>query len=77
MNYPVLYKSTETDFKNNGIGVLSDCTSCKVVEEANGMFEATIEYPTDGIHFADIGDRSIVKIKIDKTKQLFGVFKIN
>ena len=63
MSYPILYSATETNFDHNGIGILSACVSCEVTEEANGAFEMAMTYPMDGIHFADIGDRAIIKAK--------------
>ena len=40
-----LYDSLETDFKHNGIVILSDPISCVVSEELNGAYELTMEYP--------------------------------
>ena len=79
MSYPILYNSNETKFDNNGIGILSDCVSCEVVEEANGMFELSMKYPMDGIHFYGITTRSIIKAKIDeyRSPQLFRVYSIS
>lgn len=51
---PILFESNETEFKTNGIGRLSDATSCKVTEERNGQFELEMEYPLDGIHYSDL-----------------------
>ena len=42
-----LYDSKETNFEHNGLVVLSDCISCTVIEELNGMHEAKIEHPID------------------------------
>lgn len=63
MSYPVLYDSTETKFDSNGIGVLSDAISCVVTEERNGPFELQMQYPVDGIHYAEIRDRSLIMAK--------------
>lgn len=38
----------------NGIGILSDCISCVVEEQRNGIFELDMEYPLQGIHAKDI-----------------------
>lgn len=43
----ILYDSKTTDFNNNGIVVLGDAISCPVVEELNGSYECTLEYPLD------------------------------
>ena len=57
---PVLFSSKATTFTGRGIGLLSDTISCKVVEERNGAFELEMTYPVDGLHYADIGERSII-----------------
>lgn len=79
MSYPILYSSTETDFSNNGLGILGDCISCEVTEEANGIFELAMQYPMSGIHYEDIADRSIIKAKADQFRgpQLFRVYAIS
>ena len=78
MSYPILYSATETNFDHNGIGILSACVSCEVTEEANGMYELSMLYPMDGVHFHGISDRSIIKAKPDKFRepQLFRVYAI-
>ena len=79
MSYPILYSATETNFDNNGIGILSACVACEVTEEANGIFELAMQYPMDGVHFAEIGDRAIIKAKADQFRdaQLFRVYAIS
>jgi phage minor structural protein len=79
MSYPILYSATETNFDHNGFGILGDCVSCEVTEEANGIFELTMQYPMDGIHFKDISDRSIIKAKADQFRdpQLFRIYSIS
>jgi phage minor structural protein len=79
MSYPILYSATETNFNHNGFGILSACVSCEVTEEANGIFELAMQYPVDGVHFAEIGDRAIIKAKADQFRdhQLFRVYAIS
>lgn len=79
MSYPILYSATETEFNHNGLGILGDCISCEVTEEANGIFELAMQYPMDGIHFGDISDRSIIKAKVDQFRdpQLFRIYAIS
>lgn len=79
MSHPILYNPTETAFDHNGCGILGDCASCLVTEEANGVFELSIQYPMDGIHFEDIQSRSIIKSKPDQFRepQLFRVYNIS
>lgn len=79
MSCPILYSATGTDFSNNGLGILADCVSCEVTEEANGSFELVMRYPMGGIHYEDIADRSIIKAKADQFRdpQLFRVYAIS
>lgn len=79
MSYPILYGATETNFDHNGIGILSACVSCEVTEEANGIFELAMQYPMNGIHYAEIADRAIIKAKADQFRdpQLFRVYAIS
>jgi phage minor structural protein len=79
LSCPILYNPTETDFNHNGCGILGDCASCLVTEEANGAFELSMQYPMDGIHFEEIQSRSIIKAKPDQFRepQLFRVYKIS
>lgn len=76
MSYPILYQPTATNFNNNGLGILSDCVSCYVAEEANGEYELDMEYKGGGIHAEHITDRSIIKAKVDQYRepQLFRVY---
>ena len=75
---PVLYSSTETAFTSNGLGVLNDTISAVVLEERNGAYELTMEYPADGIHFSDISARCIILAKPNPTDspQPFRIYRI-
>lgn len=75
---PILYKSSETEFLNNGIGVLSDAVFCEVYRVLNGEYELTMEYPVDGIHFHEIRRRSVILAKPDPVSRLqpFRVWRI-
>jgi phage minor structural protein len=75
---PILYESTRTQFNDNGIGILSDAVSCFVTEERNGRFELVLNYPVDGIHYAEIKQRSIIAAKAhaDGNIQPFRVYRI-
>lgn len=63
MSYPILFASTEADFDSNGLGALSSAIEATATEERNGQFELTMRYPVDGLHYADIQDRSIIFAK--------------
>lgn len=60
---PVLYKSTATasDLSKGGIGHLTDMLSCKITERRNAECYMDAEYPTDGIHYSDIGIGRLIK----------------
>lgn len=75
---PILYSSTETEFTSNGLGVLNDTVSAVVLEERNGAYELTMEYPADGIHFSDISARCIILAKPNPTDppQPFRIYRI-
>ncbi len=45
---PILFEESSTVFTSNGIGRLTDCTSCLVTEERNGIYELELQYPVSG-----------------------------
>ncbi len=57
---PILYSKSETDFSNNGLGLLSDAISCVVYETVNSYFEIILEYPAVGAHADDIHEDCII-----------------
>ena len=57
---PILFPSTATEWTTQGLGALSDATSCTVTEERNGIFELEMQYPMSGIHFSKIQNRCII-----------------
>lgn len=73
---PILYANDE-QFGTNGIGRLSDCISCEVTEERNGIYEAVFVYPITGIHYHEIEIDYIIYITHDATKipQPFVIYK--
>lgn len=75
---PVLYASNETVFTSYGIGALTDAVTCVILQEINGQYELTMQYPITGIHYDDIGLRSIIKAKPDRITdgQLFRIYRI-
>lgn len=64
---PVLYENSERAFVTNGIGRLSDCISCIVTEERNGIYECEFEYPITGVRYNDIQEGCIVTVTHDDT----------
>ena len=75
---PILFSPGTTVFTSNGIGRLSDAISCHVVEERNGKYELSMEYPVDGVHFSDIEVSAIIyAVPADgKGPQPFQVYKV-
>lgn len=57
---PILYEQTEKQFTSGGLGFLADCTSFKVSQERNGIFEAEFSYPITGPLYDKIQERAIV-----------------
>lgn len=57
---PILFDAGERSFAGNGLGVLADAVSCIVTEERNGAFELELEYPVNGIHYAELALRRII-----------------
>lgn len=76
---PVLYNEEEMEFITQGIGALSDAISCKVVEELNGSYELTMQYPVTGLHFSDIILNRLILADHAPSKQSepFQIYKIS
>ena len=64
---PILYDRYETAFASGGLGRLSDCISCIVTEERNGIYECEFVYPITGTHYDMIEHGSIVYVPHDDT----------
>lgn len=75
---PILFDSLTTDFSGFGIGHLSDSIDPQVLEERNGEYTLTMQYPVDGENFDSIGMRSIILAKPSPAQdpQPFRVFRI-
>lgn len=54
---PILFEKGESTFTTNGLGRLSECISCCVTEEKNGIYEMEFVYPMDGRYFNYMVDR--------------------
>lgn len=79
MRNPILYPADEVAFNNNGLGILADCISCKVTEEANGIFELSLQYPENGKRANLIELDCIIKAKPNRyaEPQLFRIYSIS
>ena len=57
---PILFDQSEKLFTSGGLGFLADCTSCKVSQERNGIFECEFIYPITGPLYDKIQERTII-----------------
>ena len=64
---PILYDQSEKEFTSGGLGFLVDCTSCRVSEERNGIFECEFIYPITGPKYDLIQERAIILATHDDT----------
>lgn len=67
---PILYDSGETLFTSNGLGRLSDCISCTVTEERNGIYECEFEYPISGRMYREITEGRIIGCTHDDNRDI-------
>ena len=79
--YPILYEqiTAGTVPQHNGLGMLSDCISCKVEQARNDIYELTMEYPISGLHAEELAVRRVLKVKPNFTDnpQLFRINRIS
>lgn len=66
---PILFPKTESEFLTNGLGRLTDCISCIVTEERNGIFECEFVYPINGAHYSEIQKGRLIYATHDDTKE--------
>lgn len=80
---PILYRIDERTFSparnytSNGLGRLTECVSCTVTEERNGIYECEFQYPITGRFYTElITNGGIISVIHDDTKalQLFDVY---
>lgn len=76
---PILYEGTETEFTSQGLGSLSDATSCTISEEINNTYELEMNYPMTGVHFFDIKVGRIILAAPAPRKEAepFSIYKIS
>lgn len=75
---PILFDKKDTVFTTNGIGRLIDAISCVIVEERNGIYELTMQYPVEGRYYESLAMSQIILAKpndIDNN-QPFRIYKI-
>lgn len=76
---PVIFDSSAKTFTSNGLGKLTDCISCLVTEERNGIYELVLEYPITGVHYEELVEGNIIVITHDEQKDLqpFVIYRIS
>ena len=67
---PILFYSEATAFNSNGIGRLTDCISCIVTEERNGIYECEFSYPVSGIRYSEIKEGRLIVCTHDDKRDL-------
>ena len=67
---PILYPAEERTFTTQGLGRLSDCLRCIVIEERNGIYECEFDYPITGEHYSEISEGMIVGCIHDDQKDI-------
>lgn len=60
---PILYKESEVDFTNNGLGALNELYNVDVEEQRNGLFTLKANYPVSGVRYKDIEVGKIIFAK--------------
>ena len=65
---PILFDQSEKKFTSGGLGFLVDCTSCKVTEERNGVYECEFTYPITGPKYSLIQEKSIILATHDDSR---------
>ena len=66
---PILFDQSEKLFTSGGLGFLADCTSCKVSQERNGIFECEFIYPITGPLYDKIQERTIIFATHDDSRE--------
>ena len=76
---PILYDKAETDFLTNGLGRMTEATSCTVTEERNGIYELAMVYPVTGACFEYLNAGQIIFARhSDSVKpQPFRIYRIS
>lgn len=68
----ILYEKGTTDFTKNGFGYLTNVLNAQVVDELNGEYSLTFEYPMNDTLSNELKEERIVKCNVaDGTQQCF------
>lgn len=72
-----IYLSSETNFENNGLGFLNDCTKANVYETLNGDYYLELSYPINGNLNQYLIEENIIKCNVGNNNyQLFKITRI-
>lgn len=78
---PLLYKSNtaKSDFDNNGLGFVKNCTKCKVTEVRNGLYELELEMLTNDRLADSIAVGMFLKAKANPhdKPQIFEIYQMS
>lgn len=76
---PILFDGSATNYNTQGLGALSDCISCFVTEERNGIYEVEFTYPITGVRYEAITTGRIILVSHDERKDLqpFIIYQIS
>ncbi len=77
---PYLFSKETTEFSGIGLGLLTDCTSCKITEERNGEYELELKYPTNGEMFDLLQAGNLIQARVnddDTYLQIFRIYRIS
>lgn len=77
---PILYSKSETQFLSNGLGRLTECISCDVTEERNGIYECEFTYPVTGRFCKEMMENGgIISVTHDNhgDRQAFDIYKFS
>ena len=77
---PILYSKSETQFLSNGLGRLTECISCDVTEERNGIYECEFTYPVTGRFCKEMMENGgVISVTHDNhgDRQAFDIYKFS
>ena len=74
---PRLYEAGTLEFHNNGIGVLADAVSCRVLQEF-GSEELEMEYPVEGMLSKELTHKRLILAKPEplREEQPYSIYRV-
>ncbi len=73
---PFLFSKETTDFSSAGIGLLTECTSCRITEERNGEYELEMKYPANGELFDKLEPGTLLQARVNDDETYLQFFRI-